>query len=73
MDEAREKLGAGVAGGSKGRTERDEELTPGELEREEGERLPDRESTLNALSDQATIEQDPDAEQETTSKGGLDV
>jgi hypothetical protein len=50
-----------------------EELTRRELEREEGEHLPDREGTLNALSDQATRERHPEAHEETTTKGGLDV
>ena len=44
-----------------------------ELERENAEILPDREGTFNALSDQATLEQHPEAKEETTTKGGLDV
>ncbi len=48
-------------------------LSRAELEEEDGEQLPDREPTLNALSDQATVEQHPEAEEETTTQGGLDV
>lgn len=48
-------------------------LSRAELEEEDGEQLPDREPTLNALSDQATLEQHPEAEEETTTQGGLDV
>jgi len=44
-----------------------------ELECENAEILPDREGTFNALSDQATLEQHPEAKEETTTKGGLDV
>jgi hypothetical protein len=58
---------------SEGADPEPEELTRTELEREQGEPLPDREGTMNALSDQATVERDPDAIDETTTKGGLDV
>lgn len=51
----------------------DAELTRGELEDETAEKLPDREGTFNALSDQATVEQNPEAEDGTTTRGGLDV
>ena len=50
-----------------------EELTHQELREEEGAHLPDREGTYNALVDQAKLEQHPEAGDETTSKGGLDV
>ncbi len=49
------------------------EMSRRELERETVEPLPDREGTFNALSDQATVEQHPEAEEETTTRGGLDV
>jgi len=51
----------------------DTAMSRAELERETAEVLPDREGTFNALSDQATVEQHPEAKEETTTKGGLDV
>lgn len=51
----------------------DTAMSRAELERETAETLPDREGTLNALSDQATLEQHPEVEEETTTRGGPDV
>ena len=48
-------------------------MSRSELERETPEVLPDREGTFNALSDQATLERHPEAEDETTTRGGPDV
>lgn len=51
----------------------DTAMSRGDLERENAEALPDRDGTVNALSDQATHEHHPEAGDETTTRGGLDV